>query len=645
MSVRLRWMSLLWLGLLLLTVPVNAQDQDSASLLTLQLDAFPHVEAYLDVHDASGTFIHGLQASDLRILENEQQVPVEELQELRPGVQVVFTLNPGPSFGIRNSLGISRYDFLVESLSNWAGSRQGSSVDDLSLLFSNGVERSHYSNPSTLLATLASYELDDTLVPGLDVLLRAIDIAADAPPRAGMERAVFFITSPIEGDVSFGLQSLISRANQAGVKIFIWLVASAEVLQGQTAAQLAQAAEQTDGQFFGFSGDEPLPNPERYLRSMRDIYRLTYQSQISGGDTQRLVVEISHDGQIIRSPELVFDFDLRPPNPAFISPELQITRALPEEVGFNSQESIDPAQLSPRQVELQVLVEYPDGRFRPIERTALYVDGSLVDENTEPPFDRFIWDISSYQEGGQHILQVEARDHLGLVGKSVEMPVEVAIDIPQPNSLGMLLSYWPVLVGLVVVLGGAALLLVLIMRGRIRPRVLVLAQRFKSGRRWLTGIASVSASAIRSQTGRDRDNQRSSSWVNRLHWPQRRLASKLYAVLNPVDSPEDATQQQPITVTTEELTFGRDAERAIISIDDPSLDPLHARLTRSQEGVFRVTDEGSVAGTWVNFIPVSDDGVLLEHGDLIYFGRVGFRFTQRDPAYTPKRMVVEELSR
>lgn len=41
-------------------------------------------------------------------------------------------------------------------------------------------------------------------------------------------------------------------------------------------------------------------------------------------------------------------------------------------------------------------------------------------------------------------------------------------------------------------------------------------------------------------------------------------------------------------------------------------------------------DNNSIAGTWVNYTPVSIEGSCLRHGDLIHFARVGFRF-ETDP--------------
>jgi pSer/pThr/pTyr-binding forkhead associated (FHA) protein len=65
------------------------------------------------------------------------------------------------------------------------------------------------------------------------------------------------------------------------------------------------------------------------------------------------------------------------------------------------------------------------------------------------------------------------------------------------------------------------------------------------------------------------------------------------------------------------------------------VDGLHARLAPLQNS-FHLVDASSIAGTWINYTPIPPDGVMLEHGDLIHFGRSGFRFTLRDGSHRRK---------
>ena len=69
---------------------------------------------------------------------------------------------------------------------------------------------------------------------------------------------------------------------------------------------------------------------------------------------------------------------------------------------------------------------------------------------------------------------------------------------------------------------------------------------------------------------------------------------------------------------------------------DLSVEGVHAHLEREPGGSFRLSDEGSTAGTWVNYQPVPESGKILEHGDLVHFGRMGYRFVLRNPKQVRK---------
>jgi pSer/pThr/pTyr-binding forkhead associated (FHA) protein len=84
----------------------------------------------------------------------------------------------------------------------------------------------------------------------------------------------------------------------------------------------------------------------------------------------------------------------------------------------------------------------------------------------------------------------------------------------------------------------------------------------------------------------------------------------------------------------DEIIFGRGAH-ATWAIEDPSLDAVHARLLR--EGAsYRLIDNGSTAGTWVNYEHTAPDGTILKNGDLIHIGQIRFRFTHRDSGQARK---------
>ncbi len=109
-------------------------------------------------------------------------------------------------------------------------------------------------------------------------------------------------------------------------------------------------------------------------------------------------------------------------------------------------------------------------------------------------------------------------------------------------------------------------------------------------------------------------------------WPKTAPVQAVTARLLRVTEDEHAVPGSLIPLNRSEITLGSDARQAVILVEDSSVDKLHARLVRNDDGCFTLTDENSVAGTWVNYNPVPADGVRLEHEDLIHLGRVMFRF-------------------
>jgi hypothetical protein len=138
--------------------------------------------------------------------------------------------------------------------------------------------------------------------------------------------------------------------------------------------------------------------------------------------------------------------------------------------------------------------------------------------------------------------------------------------------------------------------------------------------------------------------RRMPEWVNRLHWPHRRLAPEASAYLAYYSDSEEALNLPPIPIAADELTFGRDINLATEVLDDASVDALHARLLHEEDGSFRIMDEGSVAGTWVNYSQVPSEGTILEHGDLVHIGRVSFRFKEREPRRFLKPVIILDES-
>jgi len=175
------------------------------------------------------------------------------------------------------------------------------------------------------------------------------------------------------------------------------------------------------------------------------------------------------------------------------------------------------------------------------------------------------------------------------------------------------------------------LLLVLILGGRITPSTLRVRQRIRRYSDPVTQPVPVN---------KDNEPRRLPGWANRLQWPTRRVKPQVYAFLQPISDDPEKTNTKPIPISTEEITIGRDPILATLVLEDPSVEGLHARIIRKEGNDFRLLDEGSIAGTWINYTPISPEGTALKHGDLIHIGRVGFRYTLRKPGQVRKPVII-----
>jgi hypothetical protein len=418
-----------------------------------------------------------------------------------------------------------------------------------------------------------------------------------------MKRVLLYITSVPPAASIPRLQELARQAVDQNVRLHVWIVDSTDYFAQSGATALKDMALATGGQTVLFSGEEPLPGLEAYLAPLRHMYILNYASALRMGGAHVLRAQVELDGEAVSSPLLSFDLALEAPNPILVSPPAQIVRQAPEE------DTRDLAQFVPAEQEIEILVEFPDGRTRPLARTALLVDGSVVDENTAEPFDRFTWDLRGYTSSGPHILSVEAADTLGLSRSSIGVPVTVTVVQPERGLLGLLARgrLWLVL-GVIGLAG--VVLAVSLGWGRIRQR-----RRQVDRAVYKDPVTQPIPAGAAQREGRLRRGRPTGK------------ASDAY-LLRLKENGEPVTAP-PIPVSVPEMTFGSDPLHATRILDDPSVSPLHARLVE-KNGEFVLTDENSAAGTWVNYEPLQAARVL-KHGDVLHIGRLSYRFMRKDP--------------
>ncbi len=603
-----------------LALPQNsfAQGQASAVLYNVEAGEFPIISGLLDVYNEQGQFERGLLPQNIALLENGKTIPPAVLEERNTPLQVVVAINSNPALAVRDGLGLSRYDKASTVLQNWAAARPAESPDKFSLVWNGGIIASGV-NPLTWRNRLELFDLQArTSTSSLAALSFALDITQEAALAPGSKKAILFISSHLDNQNIPAINDLTSRAQLSGVRIFVWIIDSKDFLLHPGSDALRQLASATGGSSLNFSGDETIIDPEEWLDTLRWVYAFEYTSAVRETGEHSLAALVTRNQLSLNSNAITLNLVVEAPNPILISPPSQITRE-------NLQDSFDLENSQPTQYPLEILVEFPDGNPRSLTRAVLYVDDAPVQENITQPFEKFIWNLRSYQASASHTLSVEVTDSLGLSRRSAPISVNLVVIQPPGGWAGLLLKNNTAIVVSAVVFAGIVLLIILFFSGR--KTILSLTERRKARAHQLDPVTQ--PVPVNAEAASKLHSANPFPWMRRKAPPPAAYLVKLTFDGQPGSG-------DPIALAAPELTVGTDPTQATNVLGDPSLSPLHARLQRNSDGQVLLTDNHSIAGTWVNYELIPQEGCLLAHGDVVNFGKLTYRFVLSKPP-APKK--------
>ena len=161
---------------------------------------------------------------------------------------------------------------------------------------------------------------------------------------------------------------------------------------------------------------------------MRNIYRLRYTSTVSQSGTHTVKAIATYGNLTAETPETQFNIDLNMPSAVLVN--------LPSEIDRTYTEGPDGKVLQPSVITLQAAITFPDGFERQLRASRLYVDGEVIVENTEEPFDYFGWQLGEYHFTGEHLVAVEVEDILGFRNISPPAMVVIKSCVSLPNMAG-----------------------------------------------------------------------------------------------------------------------------------------------------------------------------------------------------------------
>lgn len=569
--------------------PVLGQASATLAVSTPQTIAFPEITVEFKLNDSTGYPIRNLDPYQLTVIENDIELPVTSLSESYRGTLFVLAINGDREMDIRDATGASRYQKIADALEAWAAGWHFSGKDSWSVMTNNGLQVGNSSDAVTWMTALEAYQPNfRQLEPELTSLQEAVQMLQRIETPFGVDKSLLYVTPPPTADQIDGVNALAQQARQAGIQVNVWMVGEAYFLTNDQGGSLVEMAASTGGQFYHYAGSETLPDLNGALNDLGYVAVLTYESAVRETRTFPLAIRADIGDIEVSGESLPFYIDVQPPNPMLLSPPVSIT------LQPITDEDADSYSFDPAQLDLQILLEFPDGHQRPLTASRLLVDGSVVDVNVSAPFDVFSWGLTGLTESGEHTIQVEVEDSLGLTGATLLTPVQV--EIIEPGLRGN----WSLQqVGLVVsgAVAGAGLVLL---------GVWYFRKRLQANRpNWA------------SRTGTIGSGQASSLPDEEAIEPQQ------YAALIPLNSFDETG----LAITKERVVLGSDPQQANLVLSGPGITPVQAELRLEEDCFWLQSFDPKAGSVRVNYQPVGPGRVQLKPGDLLHFGECGFRFT------------------
>lgn len=595
------------ISLCLAPLTVSGQSDALVRISIPNTESFPRIQFFLTLSGTAATSLPQLPVSSVQVIEDGVSRQVLRTERVERGTRQLFVINTDEPLAVRDTRGRSRFFFVREALQTWWTGEDAAvyGIDDLTLVTGDGPLVEHASSSARLASLLQEHT--PSFQPtrrGLALLLDSLSYLDGSGDAQQVASFVVFVTSTLRSEEELALTNAIARANELGTAIYPVVIDSQEAIARTGYAPLTSLAEATGGTVLLLDPAQPdLQDLSQRLLLQRSQYRVEYESQVNRGGAHEITARVTTAEIVAASPPRSFEIELGPPQLTLVQPPASVTRQ-------SQDPSVPISDLPPTELDLQVVIRFPDDHPRAIEQSSLLVDGQVVDRNLEPPFDTFSWDLSDVESDTTFTLQAVAVDQLGLEARSSRHLLHVLVVGPARGLAALRPALGPFLVIMAILMIGALLAL---------------------------GLASYQRRLRTTPPGQPS----TSSPLRRLTRPRLQPTSTSSAEAMLVPLGDDDREGEPIPLLGSDLTLGRNASLAAHPLNDPSVSGLHARLIRQAGGGYLLRDQGSIAGTWVNYDAVGEEGVILRHGDIIHLGRVRLRFQRMNQP--PPKLRVEAL--
>lgn len=428
-------------------------------------------------------------------------------------------------------------------------------------------------------------------------------------PRA--QRSMILFSDGVDNVSGVEIDDAIARANDLQVAIHTVLLGEGT---RESRANMERIAIMTGGQFIPLTSLEVLDPVWQSISQGRQQRVLSYRTGNVQPREVAVAAQLDQGTVTDRAP-----FPVVPPPPPV---DVQIVNPAPEQEVVRSGPFYTTTleALTPAVLPIQVSFTWPDGRPRALQRVE-YTLGSDTRVVEAEPFDRIDFPIAAFGNGS-YGLRVQAVDELGISSASRPLSIKIVEDRPAP----------PPPEPVVVTLEEVAC------EGLLCPQNM----------RWLTLAALALALLalffaifvlLRKPAVRMSVQQAVTGTIKAVTQPftlDRRMKGHQAAKARLVLVEGDASLPQSVEIVGSNTRIGRDSSLSNVVLDDPRVSRYHCRIAEEGDDIFRIYDEGSTSGTYVNYKPVDIRGQVLQHGDQVHIGPIGMRFEISKPGERPE---------
>lgn len=651
-------------------VPLQAQSGTPRLTITgINVDSFPDVR-FTVYGEQLGTELTGIE---LEVAEDGNPIQAESGM-LPVGVQLLLVLDASNNIAANGGTGVPRIEevfnnidrltqdgILLEGKDWLAGVAFGRDNDAPTPLLIAPWTVDH----QAVLNAFYTYEPNpaNVLTPLIEQIFFGLEQFADARVPDNLQRHMVVFSDGADLLSARQSDDLIRRAAELGVRVHTIQVGPP---LEDARRNLQRIADNTGGTALGITANTPdVSTLWQLIAAGQEQREFIYRS--SRPSPQNLTVQATlENGTLLRANRPFPTFRLSPPAVQIVQPLAGIIEKTAP--AFDT----PVTDLAPQTMEVTIAISWPDQRPRGLRSIEYTLNGSLratVDQEAlvDPPAPETI-SIADL-DTGIHTLRIRVVDELGLVGESPGHSMEVFVDRPAAPDLEATAVAVQATADMSIRLAQETAAAeraadqAAVAETRTADQAAVALARATDQARATTEAIAAEARIDAVVTETDAA-LRNLSWVTvgsggvavaalifavvawRNPRVRRRATEIVTGAIQAVTEPffggsgggkstakarlhlMDGDPSLPATIDLYggNTRVGRDAALVNAVVDDRRISRLHCRIGEEASGAFRVWDEGSSSGTYVNGQRVEMAGRVLQPGDMLQVGPVTYRF-------------------